>query len=63
MVSNLIDLSAVLHQRQYPNLQLTHQVFPDETHMSVFPMAVSRGLRAVFDRNAATASWARLPTG
>ena len=62
MVSNLIDLSAILHRRQYPNLQLTHHVFPDETHMSVFPIAVSRGLRAVFDRNAATASWARLPT-
>jgi hypothetical protein len=61
MVSNLDDLSAILRERRYPNFQLTHQVFADETHMSVFPIAVSRGLRAVFERNSATAPWASLP--
>jgi len=62
MVGNLDDLGAVLGRRGYPNLRLTSQVFADETHMSVFPMAVSRGLRAVFGRNAAGATWASLPT-
>jgi predicted alpha/beta superfamily hydrolase len=63
MVSNVADLSAVLQHRQYPSLQLTHQVFADESHMSVLPLALSHGLRAVFDRNSVTASWARLPAG
>lgn len=63
MVGNLDELHALLLQRRYPSLQLSHQVFADETHMSVFPMAVSRGLRAVFETNTAAASWARLPAG
>jgi uncharacterized protein len=62
MVGNIDDLDAILRQRRYPGLRLTRQVFEGETHMSVFPMAVSRGLRAVFERNQAAAAWARLPT-
>jgi predicted alpha/beta superfamily hydrolase len=47
-VSNLADMDAALRGRRYPGLHLTHHVFPDETHMSVYPGAVSRGLRALF---------------
>ena len=47
-VSNLAALDAALRGRRYPELHLTHHVFPDETHMSVYPGAVSRGLRALF---------------
>jgi len=62
MVSNVIELSTVLTRRNYPNLQLTHRVFDGETHLSVFPIALGRGLRAVFEPNAAIASWAKLPS-
>jgi hypothetical protein len=62
MVSNLEEMAEVLHGRGYPSLDLTHQVFADEGHLSVFPAAMSRGLRAVFDRNANTADWVKLPT-
>ncbi len=47
-VSNLARMDAALRSRPYPGLRLTHHVFADETHMSVFPGALSRGLRAVF---------------
>lgn len=47
-VSNLAEMHATLERRRYPRLQMTHHEFPDETHMSVYAAAVSRGLRAVF---------------
>ena len=47
-VSSLAELAASLSERGYPSLSVTHQVFPEEHHMSVLPGAVSRGLRAVF---------------
>ena len=39
----------VLSRRPYPSLDLTFHVFPEETHASVPPMVISRGLRVVFD--------------
>ena len=47
-VSNLARMDAALRSRRYPGLRLTHHVFAEETHMSVLPGALSRGLRAVF---------------
>lgn len=47
-VSHLARMHAALSSRRYPGLRLTHQVFPEETHMSVLPGALSRGLRVVF---------------
>ena len=47
-VSNLAAMEQALRARRYPGLELTHHVFPDETHMSVYSGAVSRGLRTVF---------------
>jgi hypothetical protein len=60
MLSNLEALADALRGRNYPSLELTQQVFPDEGHLSVFPAAVSRGLRAVFGRTAERAEWASL---
>lgn len=48
MVSNLYELEATLRGREYPGLSTTAVVFPEESHMSVFPAAFSRGVRAVF---------------
>jgi predicted alpha/beta superfamily hydrolase len=49
MVSNLYALEATLRRRAYPSLNMSMTVFPDETHMSVTPATMSRGLRAVFE--------------
>lgn len=48
MVVDLQELVRRLREQQYSHLELTHQVFPDETHNSVFPAALTRGLRVVF---------------
>lgn len=61
MVSNLAAMAAVLGGRAYPSLNLVQHLFEGEGHLSVYPAAVSRGLRAVFDRNANAAAWATLP--
>ena len=37
-----------LEQRDYDNLSLEFHIFPDETHGSTPPMAISRGLRTLF---------------
>ena len=43
-----IELADKLKSRNYPNLKAHCQILPDETHMSVWPGAMSRGLRYVF---------------
>ncbi len=43
------DLYAKLKSRNRPGLKLTLQVFDDERHDSIFPAAVTRGLRTVFE--------------
>lgn len=48
MVEPLRTLEATLRGRRYPGLRLTVDVFDDEHHTSVFPAAVSRGLRVLF---------------
>jgi hypothetical protein len=58
-VSNVYELEARLRGRSYPNLDLIFHVFPDETHMSVFPAAVSRGLTAVFGGHRNIHNWAQ----
>lgn len=47
-VTNVQTLAQTLAARQYPGLRLTTYIFADETHASVVPAAVTRGLRAVF---------------
>lgn len=43
--ARLID---VLQKREYENLALGSQVFQDETHVSVFPAAFTRGVRFLY---------------
>jgi predicted alpha/beta superfamily hydrolase len=47
-VTNVNTLADTLRARRYPGLQLTPRVFADETHASVIPRTISRGLRVVF---------------
>jgi predicted alpha/beta superfamily hydrolase len=48
MTTNMLRLERLLRSRKYPGLQLTTRVFPDETHTTVAPMNLIRGLVAVF---------------
>ena len=48
MVSNVEKMEAALRERSYSSLKLVRHVFPDETHLSVIPATISRGLRVVF---------------
>ena len=48
MVSNVAKLTEILSSRNYPGLKLTAHIFDSETHLSVIPATMSRGLRAVF---------------
>lgn len=49
MVSNLEKLRRQLLARNYPGLRLSHTVFTDETHASVYPGSISRALRRLFE--------------
>jgi ferri-bacillibactin esterase len=44
----LPELAAKLQSRHYASLDIQSQCLPDETHLSVPPVVVSRGLRYVF---------------
>ena len=48
MADEMREMARKLRARKYPHLEVTDQVFEDETHNSVFPGALSRGLRVVF---------------
>lgn len=48
MVEDLQELVRRLRARSYHGLVLNSQVFPDETHNSIFPAALTRGLRFIF---------------
>lgn len=58
-VSNVYELDARVRSRRHSNLNLRFHVFPDETHMSVFPAALSRGLVEVFGGHRETSDWGR----
>ncbi len=49
MPNDLRDFYNRLKSRNRPGLKLTLEVFEDERHDSVFPGAVTRGLRTVFE--------------
>lgn len=49
MVDDLGGLVGKLKARRYPRLIMRHKVYDGETHISVFPGAVTRGLLTVFD--------------
>ncbi len=58
-VSNVYRLEAALRARNYPGLVLERRIFEGETHMSVYPGAVTRGLGAVFGGYRDMHDWAR----
>jgi len=58
-VSNVYRLEAALRARNYPSLTLERRVFEGETHMSVYPGAVTRGLGSVFGGYRDMHDWAR----
>ena len=60
MVSNLYVLDATLRSRKYPNLRLAMEVFPQETHNSVYAASLTRGLRTVFGRAPGYEAWTKL---
>jgi predicted alpha/beta superfamily hydrolase len=63
-VSNLYELEAGLRARRYPSLDLRSRIFEGETHMSVFPGALTYGLGAVFGGYPDLSDWSRwLRTG
>jgi predicted alpha/beta superfamily hydrolase len=47
MIMNMVELAERL-RRNFPDVRLSSCVFDGETHMSVAPAGISRGLRAVF---------------
>ncbi|MEZ5376762.1 MAG: alpha/beta hydrolase-fold protein [Acidimicrobiales bacterium] len=49
MVDDTERFAAVLRSRNYPSLRLESVVLPDEFHVTVGPLHLSRGLRSVFD--------------
>jgi len=44
------ELIKVIQKRNYEGFRFTNQVFNGETHISVFPIALTHGLKAVFRR-------------
>jgi len=48
MVTALDELVVRLRSRRYPSLDLTHRVFEDEHHVTVFPTAFTRGLVSLY---------------
>jgi predicted alpha/beta superfamily hydrolase len=48
MVSTVATMAERLTSRAYPSLQLTVKIFPDEDHVSVIPIAYSRGIRVLW---------------
>ena len=49
MVADKETLVEKLKSRNYLNLELISQVFDNETHLSVIPATMSRGLREIFN--------------
>ena len=58
-VSNVYRLEAALRSRNNPGLKLERQIFEGETHMSVYPGAVTHGLGSVFGGYRDMHDWAR----
>lgn len=48
ILTDLRRLNEVLAERNYRGLEYRMKLFPEETHRTVFPIAVSHGLRFVF---------------
>jgi len=49
VVNNLLKLEKAFQNRNYPNLRLQTHIFEGETHLSVLPYNISRGLKVVYE--------------
>jgi predicted alpha/beta superfamily hydrolase len=49
VVNNILKLKKAFENRNYPNLQLHTHIFEKETHLSVVPYIISRGLKTVYE--------------
>jgi predicted alpha/beta superfamily hydrolase len=48
VINNLVKLAGLLQDRGYGGLELTMQIFEGESHVSVMPINLSKGIRAVY---------------
>jgi uncharacterized protein len=48
MIPDIEKLKALLEKRNYSGWQVSEQIFINETHLSVVPFAISRGLRTIY---------------
>ena len=48
MVTNMNHLAKIMRDRDYAGLELKTHIFEGETHLSVIPATISRGLRGIF---------------
>ena len=48
MVQDLASLAGQLREHRYEGLEIVTEVHEDETHLSVIPIALSEGLRAIY---------------
>src|SRR5262245_45723789 len=51
IVSSMTRFEEILKSRKYPSLKLSTRIFPDEKHVSVIPLVLSWGLRAVWEND------------
>ena len=51
MVPDVKELVRTIQRRNYVGMEVTERVFDNETHLSVMPFAISRGLRVLFPEN------------
>ena len=49
-VTNVERMAGLLNSRAYPSLRLEHRVFEGETHTTVVPAVLTRGLRMAYGR-------------
>ena len=50
IVSTVATMAERLAVRGYPSLELTVRIFPDEDHLTVMPIAYTRGIRVLWGR-------------
>lgn len=48
VVNNILRLEKAFQNRNYPNLRLQTHIFEGETHLSVVPFNISKGLKVVY---------------
>jgi predicted alpha/beta superfamily hydrolase len=51
-VSSVCRLAALLHNARVPGLDLSYRIFPGETHASIWPVAYTHGVQALYGRAA-----------